>query len=58
MQTDSEIRMNSANNNESRIVRTKQNTNIEFINKNIELYNDGQINRYNLVKSLVPFNNI
>jgi hypothetical protein len=58
MQTDSYIRMNSANNNESRIVRTKQKTNMEFINKNIELYNDGQIDRYNFVKSLAPFNNI
>jgi hypothetical protein len=35
MQTDSYIRMNSANNNESRIVRIKQKTNMEFINKNI-----------------------
>jgi hypothetical protein len=31
---------------------------MEFINKNIELYNDGHINRYNFVKSLEPFNNI
>jgi hypothetical protein len=36
MQTDSHIRMNSANNNESRIVRIKQKTNMEFINKNIQ----------------------
>jgi hypothetical protein len=35
MQTDSHIRMNSANNNESRIIRIKQKTNMEFINKNI-----------------------
>jgi hypothetical protein len=35
MQTDSHVRMNSANNNESRIVRIKQKTNMKFINKNI-----------------------
>jgi hypothetical protein len=35
MQTDSYIRINSANNNESRIVRIKQKTNMKFINKNI-----------------------
>jgi hypothetical protein len=58
MQTDSYIRINSANNNESRIFRTKQKTNMESINKNIELYNDGQIDRYNFVKCLAPFNNI
>jgi hypothetical protein len=58
MQTDSYIQMNSVNNNESRIVRTKQKTNSEFINKNIELYNDGQIAIYNFVKSLALFNNI
>jgi hypothetical protein len=58
MQTDSYIRINSANINKCRIVRTKQKTNMEFINKNIELYNDDQIDRYNFVKSLIPFNNI
>jgi hypothetical protein len=31
---------------------------MEFININIELYNDGQIDRHNFVKSLPPFNNI
>jgi hypothetical protein len=50
--------MNSANNSESKIVKTKQKTNMEFISKNIELYNEGQIDRYNFVKSLAPFNNI
>jgi hypothetical protein len=55
---DSYIRINSANNNGSRIVRTKQKTNMEFINKNIELYNDGKIDKYNFFKSLAPFNNI
>jgi hypothetical protein len=58
MQTDSYIWMNSTNNNESRIVRTKQKANMEFINKNIELYNNGQIDRHNFVKSLASFNNI
>jgi hypothetical protein len=58
MQTDSYIRINSAYNNESSIVKTKQKTNIEFINKNIEIYNDGQIDRYKFVKSFAPFNNI
>jgi hypothetical protein len=58
MQTDFFIQINSANNNESRIVRTKQKTNMEFINKNIELYNNGQNYRYNFVISLAPFNNI
>jgi hypothetical protein len=58
MQTDSYIRINSVNNNGSRIVRTKQKTNMEFINKNIEIYNDGQIDRYKFEKSFAPFNNI
>jgi hypothetical protein len=51
-QTDSYIRTNSANNNESNIIRTQQKTNMQFINKKIELYNDNQIDRYNFVKSL------
>jgi len=58
MQTDSYIRMNSANNNESRIIRSKQKNNIQFINKKIELYNNNQIDRYSFVKSLASFNNI
>jgi hypothetical protein len=58
MQTNSFIRINSANNNESRIIRTKQKPNMEFINKNIELYNDGQIDIYHFVKSSASFHNI
>jgi hypothetical protein len=57
MQKDSYIRMNSANNNESRIVRTKQKTNMEFINKNIELYNDGQSIEYRLFFFLIIYKN-
>jgi hypothetical protein len=43
MQSDSYIRINSGYNNGIRIVRTKQKTNMEFIDKNMELYNDYQI---------------
>jgi len=57
VQTDSYIRMNSANNNESRTIKTQQKTNLEFINKIIELYNNSQIDRNNIVKSLASFNN-
>jgi hypothetical protein len=46
MLTDSYIRINTANNKKSRIVRTKRKTNMEFINKNIELYNDDQLMEY------------
>jgi hypothetical protein len=35
-----------------KVVRTKQKTNMEFINKNIEFYNDGHIDRYNFIKIL------
>jgi len=58
MQTDSYIRMNSANNNESRIIINQQKNNMLLTNKKIELYNNNQINRYNFVKSLASFNNI
>jgi len=57
MQTDSYIKMNSANNNKSRIIRCKQKNNIQFISKKIELYNNNQIDRYSFVKSLASFNN-
>ena len=50
--------MNSANNNESRVIRCLQKNKIQLINKKIELYNNNQINRYNFVKSLASYNNI
>jgi hypothetical protein len=46
-QMDSHIRMNSASNNESKIIKTQQKTNIKFINKKIEVYKDNQIDIYN-----------
>jgi hypothetical protein len=48
--------MNSANNNKSKMIRTQQKTNMQFINKKnrfIQVYNDNQIDRSNFVKSLV-----
>lgn len=54
MQTDFYIRMNCANNNDSKIIRTQQKNNIQFINKKkIELYNP--IDKYNFIKSLASF---
>ncbi|KAL4153693.1 hypothetical protein QTP88_001526 [Uroleucon formosanum] len=58
MQTYSYLRINSANNNESRIIRTQQKNNLQLINKKIQLYNDNQIDRYNFVKSLASANAI
>lgn len=44
--------MNSANNNESRTIRTQQKTNIEYKKKKITLYeyNKNKMFRYNFVK--------
>lgn len=60
MQTNSYIRMNSTNNNESRTIRTPQKTNIEYKKKKITLYeyNKNKMFRYNFVKFLALFNNI
>jgi len=46
-QMDSYIRMNSASNNESKIIKTQQKTNMQCINKKIEVFKDYQIDRYN-----------
>jgi len=55
MQADLYIKMNSADNTESSIVRKHNNNNMQFIKKKIEFYNDNHMYRYNFAKSLVLF---